>query len=126
MIHFLTNTYQVIDPLFDRYPRSIELDMGCGKGRFTLELAARYPERLILGADIMAGRLRRVAKKADRRHLENLELLRTLNLDLMAFLLPPACIDRVHLLCPDPWPKDKHRNKRLVTAYFLAKVADTL
>ncbi|MCK5801875.1 MAG: methyltransferase domain-containing protein [Lentisphaeria bacterium] len=126
MIHFLTNTYQMIDPLFGQSPRPVELDLGCGKGRFTLDLAERYPERLVLGADIMAGRLRKVSRKAEKRQLENLELLRALNLDLVALLLPPDSIDRAHLLCPDPWPKDKHRNKRLVTTYFLAKVADRL
>ncbi len=125
-IHFLNNTYAVIDPWFGRPPRPLELDLGCGKGRFTLELAARFPERLVLGSDIMAGRLQRLARKVARADLTNLELLRAESDELMAYQLPDACVRRLHLLCPDPWPKDRHRNKRLVTTTFLTRVARVL
>lgn len=126
MIHVLTTRYEVLDPLFGCGARPIELDMGCGKGGFTLGLAERYPERLVLGNDVMLGRLRRIARKADRRGLENLELLRVDSLALVDHFLPPACIDRVHLLCPDPWPKGRHRHFRLVTTEFLARVSRIL
>ena len=126
MIHLLTNTYQVIDPWFGRDQRPIELDLGCGKGRFALALAARYPERVILGSDVMLGRLRRLARKVDRRGLTNVELLRASNLELVHYQLPDGCIRRLHLLCPDPWPKARHRHKRLVTTDFLARVARVL
>ncbi|MBT7298236.1 MAG: methyltransferase domain-containing protein [Victivallales bacterium] len=122
MIHILTATYSVFRPFGGRDTGPIELDMGCGKGHFTVDLAARYPERCILGADIMLGRLRKVASKARRRHLSNVELLRSQNRELAAFQLPAKSIQRLHLLCPDPWPKDKHRDKRLVTTDFLCRL----
>ena len=121
MLHIITNTYTVLQPLFGRPPMPTELDMGCGKGRFALDLAERFPDRLILGADVMLGRLRKVAKKADRRGLENVELLRANNLELVGYQIPDRSISRAHLLCPDPWPKDKHRNKRLATTDFFSR-----
>jgi len=127
MINILTNTYQVIDPTFGYgTERCIELDMGCGKGKFCLEMAARFPDRTILGADIMIGRIRRIAKKAKRAELTNLQLLRVNNTWLTAFMLPDNCIDRIHVLCPDPWPKSRHRSKRLVTTDFFCRVARIL
>ena len=126
MIHILTGTYQVIDPRFGQTPAAIELDLGCGKGRFTLELARRYPDRLILGSDVMLGRLRRLDRKAAHRALTNLVLLRAESHELAAYLLPPACLERVHLLCPDPWPKNRHRIKRLVTTDFIGRVSRVL
>ncbi len=126
MIEILTGCYRVIDPAFGRQPAAIELDMGCGKGGFCLSLAQRYPERLILGSDVMLGRLRRVDRKAARQGLTNLVLLRADSLDLASYLLPPACLDRVHLLCPDPWPKSRHRTRRLVTTDFVARLARIL
>lgn len=126
MIEILTGTYQVIDLQHWATGRPVELDMGCGKGRFALELAARYPDRLVLGSDVMLGRLRKMNRKAERRQLTNLVLLRANNLDLCAYLLPPASIDRIHLLCPDPWPKKRHRIKRLVTTDFLARIGRVL
>ncbi|OGV73435.1 MAG: hypothetical protein A3K19_13895 [Lentisphaerae bacterium RIFOXYB12_FULL_65_16] len=125
-LHTLTGTYQVIDPRFGRPTCPIELDMGCGKGRFTLALADRHPDRLILGSDIMLGRLRKVAVKADRRGLRNLELLRASNLELAGYQIPDASVRRVHLLCPDPWPKARHRHNRFVTTDFLTRLARIL
>jgi len=126
MIHCLTNNYVTIDPWFGRPPCPIELDMGCGKGRFTLDLAALYPDRLVLGSDVMLGRLRRLARKIDRRGLRNIELLRANSLELVGYQLPDGCIRRLHLLCPDPWPKTRHRGRRLVTTDFLVRVARVL
>ena len=121
MITILTNTYQMYEP---PAPPSgiVELDMGCGKGGYTLALAERYPDRLILGSDVMLGRLRRIERKIERRGLRNAQLLRAASLQLVSFQLPPQCVDRIHLLCPDPWPKDKHQVKRLVTSDFLCRL----
>lgn len=119
MIHLLTNTYH-IHPV----PREarVELDMGCGKGRFTLALAQRYPERIILGSDVMLGRLRRLEAKRSKLGMENLSLLRAESGQLVSFQLPPAAIDRLHLLCPDPWPKARHQVRRLVCTEFLCRL----
>ena len=126
MIHLLTNRYEVIDPYFGRAPCEIELDLGCGKGAFALELARRYPSRLILGADVMLGRMRRFAKKIDRFGYTNIEALRAESFELVGYQLPDNCISRVHILCPDPWPKSRHRHRRLITTDFLTRIARIL
>lgn len=119
MIHFLTNTYHLHPvPAAAR----VELDMGCGKGRFTLALAQRYPERVVLGSDVMLGRLRRLAARGEKLGLGNLSLLRAESGQLASFQLPPASIDRLHLLCPDPWPKARHQVRRLVCTEFLCRL----
>ncbi|NMA43704.1 MAG: hypothetical protein GX946_10035 [Oligosphaeraceae bacterium] len=120
-MHILTNTYHVFN-LPAEPGQDVELDMGCGKGSFTLQLAQRYPQRLVLGSDLMIGRLGSVRRKRDRLNLKNLVLLRASNLALASFQLPPNCIDRLHLLCPDPWPKRHHRIKRLVCTDFISRL----
>jgi tRNA (guanine-N7-)-methyltransferase len=102
--------------------RSVELDLGCGKGGFTCALAARYPERVVLGADVMIGRLRRLASKAAAARLDNLRVLRIEARCLVGLHLPDASLARVHLLCPDPWPKSKHRRYRLITSEFAGRL----
>ncbi|MBP5638659.1 MAG: methyltransferase domain-containing protein, partial [Victivallales bacterium] len=121
MITILTNTWETYE-LPTGSSGIVELDMGCGKGAYTLALAERYPERLVLASDVMLGRLRRLNRKIEKRHLDNARCLRASSLELVSFQLPPQSIDRIHLLCPDPWPKDKHVVKRLVTNDFLCRI----
>ncbi len=123
MIHILNDTYSLLsDHVMIRENQRVELDLGCGKGRFAIELAAREPDALILGADVMLGRLRRVEKRAAKRGLGNLELLRVEANQLMTRILPDSCLDRVHILCPDPWPKPRHRANRLMSSEFMQRI----
>ncbi len=126
-IHILTNQYLLLKNIIDlSSPNAIELDLGCGKGSFTTELAKRYPNKLILAADVMIGRLRKLQKKINRQDISNLELLRVEAKSLTYYMLPNDSIDRLHLLCPDPWPKSRHRHKRLITSDFLGSLYRTL
>ncbi len=120
MIDILSNQYCRLDIPADR---PVELDLGCGKGGFLLQLAQRYPERQILGADVMMGRLRKVESKCRREGCDNVRLLRVSAWPLVAALLPGRCLDRVHILCPDPWPKARHRGNRLLGSEFLGTLA---
>ena len=121
MLQILTNTYSTFQ--LKSSHRKIELDLGCGKGGFLLSIAAKYPSRLVIGADVMLGRLRKVSRKASRRNLLNVLLLRVNAWDLIGYQLPDHCIHRVHILCPDPWPKSRHRCKRLITSEFLGRLS---
>ena len=49
--------------------------------------------------------------------------MRVLAWDLVSYLIPDNSLDRIHILCPDPWPKAKHRGNRLVTSEFLGCLA---
>ena len=106
--------------------RPVELDLGCGKGGFLLDLAAKYPERTIVGADVMLGRLRKLRNKAKARRIANVELLRVNAWELLGHMLPDECLYRVHILCPDPWPKKRHRANRLVTSELVGRIARKL
>jgi len=125
MINILTNTYYIF-PLPAKPGQIVELDMGCGKGKMALELAERYPDRLILASDIMMGRLGHVERAAARRDLYNIVILRATSLALTSFQLPPASVDRIHLLCPDPWPKKRHTGRRVICTDFLCRLSRIL
>ncbi|MDD3153392.1 MAG: methyltransferase domain-containing protein [Victivallaceae bacterium] len=118
-MHILTGVYALY--AIDRSSPA-ELDLGCGAGSYALSRAEKHPERMILAADVMIGRLRKVVKKRNRRNLANLEVLRVEARTLVSRMLPDGALDVVHILCPDPWPKDRHRGHRLVTADFLSQL----
>lgn len=115
-ILFLTGFYGHFAPA----PGRVELDLGCGSGSFTCLLARKMPEAAVLAADVMLGRLRKVVRRAERAGAANVTVLRTEARMLLAKILPDASIDRIHLLCPDPWPKGRHRGHRLLASNFVA------
>jgi len=125
-IRLLNNQYSVINPAFGHPECPIELDMGCGSGRFALNLARRKGEHLILASDVMIGRLRKLERKLDNEEISNIELLRANNEELVGYQLPDSSIYRLHILCPDPWPKKRHRGRRLLSSDFLTRVARVL
>jgi tRNA (guanine-N7-)-methyltransferase len=100
----------------------IEIDMGCGKGSFSTKLAKKYPGRHIFSADVMIGRLRKLVKRNQRENVENIDALRVDARQLLGYMLPDSSIGRIHMLCPDPWPKDRHKGKRLLCSDFLSKI----
>jgi tRNA (guanine-N7-)-methyltransferase len=122
-IHLFTHQYATHRPPNDR---RIEMDLGCGKGGYLLSMAERFPHTHYIGADIMLGRLRRIQKKIDRRKLANVQLLRISAGQTAAHAMPDASLDRIHILCPDPWPKARHRHNRLLTSEFLGRIATKL
>ena len=106
--------------------RPLELDLGCGDGAFLMAMAKEFPERDFLGVERLLGRVRKVCKKIRRRELGNARVLRLDSRYVVEWLLPAESISRLHLLCPDPWPKLKHHRRRLVQADFLQAVWQAL
>ena len=99
--------------------RPLEVDLGCGDGAFLLEMARQFPERDFLGVERLLGRVRKVCKKLTRQHLSNGRVLRWESRYTVEWLLPEASLARLHLLCPDPWPKVRHHRRRLVQVEFV-------
>lgn len=124
----LNDTYQLLTDFLPSMPGSFaELDLGCGKGDFAVALAARYPERTVFAADVMLGRLRKVARKSAAQNTQNnLIFLRVEARHLLSIIMPDSSLDRIHLLCPDPWPKMKHKGNRLLSSDFMMQLARVL
>ena len=99
--------------------RPVEVDVGCGKGRFLLARARRFPERQFLGIERQDARVARIDVTARRENLANIRLLKADAMKALTAYLPPASVDAVYFFFPDPWPKRKHHKNRLFTPAFL-------
>jgi tRNA (guanine-N7-)-methyltransferase len=114
-----------LEALFGRRA-PFELEIGTGRARFLLAEAARRPDRDFLGAEVEGDYARIAQAKADALGLTN---LRVACLDGKAFVLArlaPASVDAIHVYFPDPWPKKRHRKRRVVDAAFAAAAARAL
>jgi len=96
----------------------IVLELGCGKGEYTLELAKKYPETLFLGIDIQGERIWRGAKDALESKINNAYFLRTQIENINEFI-PKKSVSSIWITFPDPFPKDRHAKKRLTSPRFL-------
>jgi len=95
------------------------LEIGSGHGHFLTELAARQPEWPHLGVDLLAGRVERARRK---QRASKLSLLRFEQADIWDLLAvwPDRCrLRQVWVLFPDPWPKRRHHDRRLLSEPFL-------
>jgi tRNA (guanine-N7-)-methyltransferase len=104
----------------------IEIDLGAGDGSFIAAYARRHPERNFLATERLLGRARKIAKKAERGPLPNLKVLRLESAYTLEHLVPPGSVAAVHLMFPDPWPKRRHWDRRLLQPAFAAHLVRAL
>ena len=121
---------QWIDPLpLARYfgnGQPIEVDLGCGKGRFLVERARTHPEVNLLGIDRMLRRIRKIDNRIRRLGYANVRLLRIEAYYAVAFLMPAEAIQTYYIFFPDPWPKQRHQEHRLFNPRFVEALCRTL
>ena len=94
----------------------IVLELGCGKGDYTIALAHANPQRNYIGVDIKGARLWRGAKTATEEQMPNVAFLRT-KIELIDRFFGPDEVDEIWVTFPDPQPKKP--NKRLTSPRFL-------
>src|SRR3954447_1412328 len=104
----------------------VEVDLGCGDGTFLTALAAAHPERDFIGVERLAGRWRGSSRKIGQLATTNARILRLDILHAVQHLFAPRSVAVFHLLFPDPWPKRRHQNRRVVSEEFLRATARAL
>jgi len=103
-----------------------DVEIGSGKGRFLLALAASRPDRNLLAVERAGMYHRLCCERAAKHGLGNVRLLRTTAEDLLFRLLRPSSVDTLFILFPDPWPKKRHHKRRLITPDSVAAIAVAL
>ncbi|MDR2907498.1 MAG: tRNA (guanosine(46)-N7)-methyltransferase TrmB [Bacteroidales bacterium] len=101
---------------FFKNENPIVLELGCGKGEYTVGLAEKYPEKNFIGVDIKGARIWRGLRRTKEKNLTNVAFLRTRIHNINLFFAPNE-IDEIWITFPDPQPKKE--NKRLTCPRFL-------
>ncbi|MBC6989981.1 MULTISPECIES: tRNA (guanosine(46)-N7)-methyltransferase TrmB [Hymenobacter] len=96
----------------------ITLEMGCGKGEYTVGLAARYPERSFLGLDIKGDRIWKGSNRAEALGLQNVGFLRTRGQALLDHF-GAGELSEIWITFPDPRPRLGDAKRRLTSPRFL-------
>ena len=101
---------------FFRNDNPIVLELGCGKGEYTVALAQRDPQRNYIGIDIKGARMWRGAKTATDRRMHNVGFLRT-RIEFIDALFAENEVSEIWITFPDP--QMKKVNKRLTSTRFM-------
>lgn len=102
--------------------RPLALEVGCGIGDFIVQLAAREPETNFIAIDIFNQGCRQTSSRVDASGLSNIRVLRAEARYLMHHYLSADSLRAIYINCPDPWPKKRHRKRRLLNREFLELV----
>jgi tRNA (guanine-N7-)-methyltransferase len=111
--------------LFSAPTQGVWLEIGFGGGEHLAGQAARHPQTAFIGAEPFVDGVAKMLTAIDEQGLSNIRLRRGDARDLVA-TFADSSIDRAFILFPDPWPKTRHRKRRLIQPAFVAELARIL
>ncbi|WP_194766689.1 tRNA (guanosine(46)-N7)-methyltransferase TrmB [Tamlana sp. I1] len=110
--HWRTEVFKNDNPLV--------LELGCGKGEYSVALAQKYPNKNFIGVDIKGARFWRGAKTAIEENIPNVAFLRT-QIELIDHAFAEGEVDEIWITFPDPQIKYKRTKHRMTNAQFLER-----
>ena len=105
---------------FFKNTHPIVIELGCGKGEYTIDLAKKNPDKNFIGIDIKGARFWRGAKTALEDNLGNVAFVRT-QIELVDFIFDKGEVDEIWITFPDPQIKYKRTKHRMTNHAFLKK-----
>jgi len=104
---------------------AVVLELGCGKGEYTVNLAINHPEKNFIGMDIKGARLWKGCKMVEELGLKNVAFIRSRGEFLDAFFSANE-VEEIWLTFPDPQPQSNRIQKRLTSPEFLMRYKNIL
>lgn len=98
----------------------IHIEVGMGKGRFIMELAALHPDINYIGIERYTSVLLRAVQKMEEQPLPNIHFL-CIDAATLPEIFDTDEVSQIYLNFSDPWPKDRHAKRRLTSREFLAR-----
>ena len=97
----------------------VEMEIGCGKGKFLVARAIENPGTNFLGIDRVSKFMNIGKMRAQKRALPNIQFLRAEARAFLTGAIAPASVSIFHIYFPDPWPKRRHQARRVFTPQLL-------
>ena len=101
------------------------VELGCGKGEYSVGLAKKYPEKNFLGVDVKGARMWKGASDAVHEGISNVAFLRT-RIEFIEYCFAKSEVDEIWITFPDPQIKKKRAKNRLTHPLFLERYSNIL
>lgn len=102
------------------------LEIGSGMGEATAQIAHSSVDRGYVAVEMHSAGLAALLLLIVEKQLTNIKLLREDATYLLANYIPDSSLDGIHLLFPDPWPKNRQHKRRIVQSEFVEMVVNKL
>ena len=102
------------------------MEIGSGMGEATAQIAKANPEVGYVAVEMHSPGLAALLILINQMELENIRLIREDATYLLANHIPDNSLDGIHLLFPDPWPKNRQHKRRMVQSEFIEMVGRKL
>lgn len=111
----------------DLFPGKDEVivEIGSGMGEATAQIAQAFPEKGFLAIEVHRPGIGSLILRAIDRQVSNLKMINE-DCHLILDLINDESVDQFHIFFPDPWPKTKHRKRRLINETFIGLLAKKL
>lgn len=96
--------------VFFRNQHPIVLELGCGKGEYTVNLAKQFPQKNYIGMDIKGARMWKGASISNREKISNTAFVRT-SIEWIEFIFCPGEVSEIWITFPDPFPNKPKEKK---------------
>lgn len=103
----------------------LTLELACGGGEYTVEMARRFPDRNFIGVDVKGARIWKGSKIALAEEINNAAFLRT-RIEQIALFYEEEEVDEIWITFPDPFLKEGKANRRLTSPYFIKEYRKVL
>ena len=110
---------------FFKNNKPVVLELACGKGEYTVNLATLFPDKNFIGIDYKGNRIWRGAKDALENGVNNVAFLR-IQIETLLDYFGPGEVDEIWITFPDPQPQLSREKKRLTSPRFLDKYKEVL
>ncbi len=105
--------------------KPIHIEIGMGKGRFLMDMAALHPDINYIGIEKYSSVLLRAIQKQEELQLPNVIFIR-MDAEVITEVFAPSEVDKIYLNFSDPWPKERHAKRRLPSREFLGRYEQIL
>ena len=105
---------------------NITMEIGFGSGFATIEIAKTNQDENYIGIEVHRPSIGRLLQELHHYSLTNVRIIEYDAVHAVAKMIKPQSLDAVHIFFPDPWPKKRHRKRRLIQRPFTETLADCL
>lgn len=102
------------------------LEIGFGMGLATAQIAADNIDTMFLCTEVFTAGVGKLLGEIERRELRNISIIQHDAYEVVVSMIPDSSLDGIHIFFPDPWPKKRHRKRRLIQQPFLSLLISKL